>query len=121
MVEHPSIQQKNAQKQLIEQYKGSQKRSHELFMSYGNAVYIYHREALDWINEEIFHEFIDSTRKNVDLTIANHFEKEGFHKMQTALPFTRYVNEMRDKGQDEFVKNLMGENDYNEYLELLSN
>ncbi|WP_162055797.1 hypothetical protein [Pontibacter pamirensis] len=43
---------------------------------------------------------------------------KGFERCRTVLSFTRYVNEKNDVGQEEYVRGLMGEEEYEEYKAL---
>jgi len=42
-------------------------------------------------------------------------EAKGFEECKSILSFTRYVRERQDIGLEAFVRDLMGENDFNEY------
>ena len=45
----------------------------------------------------------------------------GFRGCRTILSFTRYVNEKHDIGMEEYVRGLMGEEEYQEDFRLIEN
>lgn len=43
---------------------------------------------------------------------------KGFAGCRAVLSFTRYVNEKHDVGMEEYVRTLMGDEEYQEYKDL---
>jgi hypothetical protein len=50
------------------------------------------------------------------IQMKKHMTEKGFEQCKKTYPFTRHVQERNDLGFDSFVKNLMNEQEYNEYL-----
>jgi len=48
-------------------------------------------------------------------------KKQGFEACKSTLPFTRYVNERRDIGMDEWMKQHLSEEDYKTYKDSTKN
>lgn len=110
-VKHP-IEHLNAnQEKLLSGMSFDDRQFHALFFSYGNATYIYHSAASNPSLED-FEEWLEGLSE----PMRSSFKSEGFEYCTSVLSFTRYVNEKRDVGMDEFVKNLMGEEDYQKYI-----
>ena len=118
-VSHPWPEQKKNQELMLTQFEGKEKRSHELFFSYGNAAFIYHRQGLDNVNEEYFEMYLESLIKRGDTKLASHFKEIGFLNSVTSVPFTRFVQELNDVGLEKFIIDRMGIDDYKEYKNLL--
>ena len=51
--------------------------------------------------------------------IRAHTEQIGFEQGKRIFPFTRYVMEKNDVGMDEYVRQRMDAQDYQEYMSLL--
>jgi len=116
-VKHPLDHCNRTQEATIKQLPEDQRRFQELFYSYANATYRYHLEAAEHEpTEQDYEEWLEGLPENV----ARGMAAKGFEECRTVLSFTRYVNEKHDVGMDEYVCDLMGEEEYNEYRSLTS-
>lgn len=50
--------------------------------------------------------------------VRSYMKNKGFELCKGVLSFTRYVMEKNDIGMDEWMKNHLSEDDYNEYCKL---
>ncbi|RDV10739.1 hypothetical protein DXT99_25875 [Pontibacter diazotrophicus] len=97
---------------MLAQSPETERRFQELFFSYGNAVYRYHQEAAAHEpTHQDFEEWLEGLPQNVSRDMA----AKGFEWCRTVLSFTRYVQEKNDVGQEEYVRGLMGEEEFEEY------
>lgn len=110
-VKHPDDKCNKQQEEFIVKASEADKRFHELLFSFGNATYHYHSRAKEFEpNETDFQEWLEGLPEN----IREDMSKKGLGYCKSVLSFTRYVNEKKDIGFDEFVKDLMGD-EYKEY------
>lgn len=115
-VKHPLHKCNVAQEAMISQLPDEQRRYHELLFSYGNATYRYHERAID---SQPTHKDYEEWLEGLPHKVAVDMAAKGFEECRTILSFTRYVNEKNDIGMDEYVRELMGEKEYQEYKDLL--
>lgn len=111
-VKHPLERCNRTQEESIMKLPKDQWRFHELMFSYGNAVYRYHQEAAE---HEPSHQEYEEWLEGLPRNIARDMAAKGFKWCRTLLSFTRYVQEKNDVGQEEYVRGLMGEEEYEEY------
>ncbi len=120
MVIHPKHPDPNSnilQEKLLASLPDSQKHAQVLFFSYANAVCHYHARSTDFKPSETdYQEWLEGLPEPIQLDM----KKKGFEGCKTVLSFTRYVMEKNDIGQDEYVKQLMGEAAFNEFMASLS-
>lgn len=111
-VKHPEAHCNLTQETTITKLPEDQRRFQELFYSYANAVYRYHQEAAAHEpTHQDYEEWLEGLPENVSRGMA----AKGFEWCRTVLSFTRYVQEKNDVGQEEYVRELMGEAEYKEY------
>lgn len=116
-VKHPLPSCNESQEAMLEQLPEDQRRFHELLLSYGNATYRYHQEAAEHEpTEQDYREWLEGLPENV----ARGMAAKGFEECRTVLSFTRYVNEKHDVGMEEYVRSLMGDEEYKEYMMFVS-
>ncbi|ALU28482.1 hypothetical protein NWE55_16800 (plasmid) [Myroides albus] len=114
VVKHPLDEISKNQQRFIDSVSEQDKEYHSLLFSYGNSVYIYYQIEIEptlidyeeWL-EGLSHE------------IKTEMQTKGFEECKTILSFTRYVLEKSDIGMEEFVKQKMGIEKYNQYKNLL--
>lgn len=117
-VKHPLESCNVEQEKLIADMHRDEKMFNELMFSYGNASYRYHA-----ISKNFKPTIGDYTEwlSGLEPGIKKVMEEKGFSGCLGILSFTRYVNEKNDIGMDEYVKNLMGVEDFNSYMEIVTN
>lgn len=117
-VKHPLDHCNKMQEEMIANAPAAEREFNELLFSYGNASYIYHNNAQDFIPTiEDYNEWLTG----LEPVIKKGMEARGFHECLGVLSFTRYVNEKNDIGMDEYVKRLMGERDFAAYKQIIDN
>ncbi|PRY13782.1 hypothetical protein CLV24_105152 [Pontibacter ummariensis] len=114
-VKHPLERCNRTQEETITKLPEAERRFHELMFSYGNAVYRYHQAAAA---HEPSHQDYEEWLEGLPLNIARDMAAKGFVWCRTVLSFTRYVQEKNDVGQEEYVRDLMGEEEFEEYRAL---
>lgn len=117
-VKHPLNHCNLHQEEMIRNLPDEQKDSNELLFSFGNATYRYHSSAHD---KEPTIEDYNEWLEGLEQPVKKGMQDRGFESCKTVLSFTRYVVEKNDVGMDEYVRNLMGEQDYDCYRKLLNN
>lgn len=111
-VKHPVQSCNETQETTLAQLPEEQQRFQELFYSYANAVYRYHLEADEHQpTSKDYEEWLEGLPDNVRGAMA----AKGFEACRTMLSFTRYVNEKHDIGMEEYVRRLMGNDEYWEF------
>jgi len=111
---HPDEQIQKKQSDFLNQCPLSEREDHATLFRIGNASYIYHQLAHDTsvnLLESYYDEWLDGLPPN----IMKRMKEQGFEKCKSMLPFTRYVNERKNVGMDEWMKEHLSEADYKEY------
>lgn len=110
-VKHPVEKSNRSQEQFLASCSEESRRFHELMFSFGNAAYIYHNQSASYEpTKEDFNEWLEGLPK----VVAEGMRKLGFEECKTHFSFSRYVMEKNDQGMEEYVRNLMGDEDYQE-------
>lgn len=114
-VKHPVADCNVFQESFVLAAPLEQRRFHELVFTIGNATILYHNRAKDFEPSETdYVEWLEGLPDNVRSVMG----KMGFVECRNIIPFTRYVLEKNDVGQEEFVQNLVGKAVYEEYLQI---
>jgi uncharacterized protein with NAD-binding domain and iron-sulfur cluster len=114
-MKHPDPQIQKNQKDFFSRCSGKDREFHALIFRLGNAAYIYHQLAFNAsreFSEMCYSEWLEGLPPN----ISEAMKRKGFEGCKTILPLTRYVNERKDIGIDEWMKENLSENDFKEYL-----
>jgi len=113
-MEHPNKQQRENQAKLLEQLPEGEREEHARLLRFGNAAYIYHRQAENLEpTEEDFNEWLEGLPENV----REDMEMQGFELCKGVLSFRRYVMEKNDIGMGEWMRKNLSEDDYKGYQE----
>lgn len=116
-VKHPIELYNRQQNAAIDQLPGELQRYHELLFSYGNAAYRYHATAKEFHPTQIdYQEWLEGLPSH----IAKDMKAKGFEECKTIVSFLRYVMEKNDIGMEAFVRDLMGDKEYQEYQILIA-
>lgn len=113
-VKHPITKFNTQQEEFINKCPANKKRFYELIFSYGNATIRYHSEADSNLSIVDYDEWLDGLEKPMKKAMLG----LGFERCKSVLSFTRYVQEKNDVGMEEYIRNLMGNDEYNNYLEV---
>lgn len=110
---HPDPQIQQNLEEFLKRCPENQRDFHAMLFRIGNATYRYHQLAASAsdIPESYFKEWLEGLPANIRVNM----EREGFERCKTMLPFTRYVNERRDIGMDDWMKEHLSEEDYSVY------
>lgn len=115
-MEHPNKEQRENQVKLLEQLPEQEREEHARLLRFGNAAYIYHRQAEELEpTEDDFNEWLEGLPKNV----RKDMEMQGFELCSGVLSFRRYVMEKNDIGMGEWMKQNLSEADYKAYMETI--
>lgn len=108
-MKHPNPDIQKNQEQFLNSCPPEEKEFHSRLFRIGNATYRYHRLAApDEIPEEFFPEWLNGLPEQIRMDM----EKKGFEACKSILSFTRYVNERRDIGMDEWMRGNLSDEDY---------
>jgi len=114
-MEHPNKDQREDQAKLLAQLPEEQREEHARLLRFGNAAYVYHRQAKELEPTEAdFEEWLGGLPKN----IRRDMEIRGFELCKSVLSFSRYVMEKNDIGMEEWMKRNLSEGDYSAYCEI---
>ena len=111
---HPNPQIQKKQRDFLLQCPTNEREYHASIFRIGNATIIYHQLASNTspsMLKSFYLEWLEGLTPNV----REDMEKKGFDYCKTVLPFSRYVNERKDIGMDEWMKQHLSEEDYNTY------
>lgn len=112
---HPDPSCNESQAKFLAECPPRGRRYHELMFIVGNATYRYHQRSKEFKpTEEDWEEWLEGLPKSM----AVHMRKEGFEKGKLALPFTRYIMEKNDIGLEEYIKENLDPQDYQEYQDI---
>lgn len=109
-MKHPNIDIQKRQIQFLENCSADERPFHAQLFRIGNAAYHYHQMANT--NEEISEKYFFEWLVGLPSGIQKDMEKKGFEACKSILSFTRYVNERRDIGMDEWMKEHISKEDY---------
>lgn len=113
-MEHPNKEQRENQAKLLEQLPEEEREEQARLLRFGNAAYIYHRQAENLEpTEEDFKEWLEGLPENV----REDMEIQGFELCRGILSFNRYVMEKNDIGMGEWMRQNLSEEDYKAYRE----
>jgi len=113
-MEHPDENCRKNQIEFLNQCPQNEREYHARIFRLGNAAFIYHQMAYDTsdtVLEVYYHEWLEGLPPNIKKSMKEH----GFERCKSMLPFTRYVNERKDYGMDEWMREHLTEDDYREY------
>jgi hypothetical protein len=116
-IKHPLAKKNEEQEKFLKSLPEDSVRYHELLFIYGNCAYRYHNKAAEFNpTEEDYKEWLEGLPHE---GFRSEMEKQGFEKCKTVLAFSRYVMEKNDVGMEAFIKELMGDEVYKEYVTLV--
>ncbi|PYF68498.1 hypothetical protein [Pedobacter nutrimenti] len=116
-VKHPLDECNINQENFINSLPEPKRRFKSLMFSHGNAAYRYHLKGFELSNKLDFEEWIEGLD---DGAFKSDMKAKGFEKCKTVASFTRHVQERNNSGFDKFIENLMGTDDYKEYMSLVN-
>lgn len=115
-MKHPNLSCQKKQEELLQKCPESERENMACNFRIGNAIYIYHELALaektEWLRF-YYNEWLEGLPPN----IATHMRGHGFDYCKTTLPFLRYVNERKDIGLNDWLKEHLSEGDFMNYLQ----
>nr|WP_315419666.1 hypothetical protein [uncultured Pedobacter sp.] len=115
-VKHPLQHCNIMQQEMIAKMPPGERIATEIMFSYGNAAYRYHLVAAEFKPAiEDYRDWVSGLAP----ALRKPMEELGFEGCLGILSFTRYVNEKNDYGMDEYVKELMGDEDFSTYKKIL--
>jgi len=113
-MKHPEEKAQRQQDEFLSKCAPNERESHAQLFRIGNAAYVYHQMAYA-ANDETLKIYYSEWLEGLPTAIMESIKREGFENCKNALPFTRYVNERRDAGMDEWMREHLTEGDYREY------
>lgn len=108
-MKHPNPDIQKNQEQFLNSCPPEEKEFHSRLFRIGNAAYRYHQlSASDEIPEKYFTEWLEGLPEQIRMDM----KKKGFAACKSILSFTRYVNERRDIGMDEWMRGNLSDEDF---------
>ena len=111
-MKHPNPKIQERQDEFLKNANPEEREFHEKLFRIGNAYYVYHQNAGE---KEIPIEYFNEWLSGLPEPIKSDMKNRGFDECKTILPFTRYVNERRDVGMDDWMKEHLSESDFEFY------
>lgn len=112
-VKHPIEELNRNQQNFIDSLPDDQKDYHSLLFSYGNAAYRYYNLKVEPTKED-YDEWLQGLEGHFKIDM----ERNGFENCKSILSFARYVREKRDIGLEDFILDVMGKKDYENFKKL---
>jgi len=110
-VKHPIEDNNLKEEEFIKNLEEeSDKNFHSLLFAFGNATYLYHNLAFE-ATEADYKEWVEGLGE----PIRNDMKNKGFEACKSIVSFSRYVREKNDIGMMEFIKEQMGEQEYQRF------
>ena len=105
-IKHPKEEMQKNQANFLASLAEKEKIHHALLFNYGNAAYRYHTSVEP--TEEEYFQWLEGLPED----LKAHFTREGFENSKTVASLTRFVQEIRDNGMDEYMKRLLKPEDF---------
>jgi len=112
---HPDKNCQKKQRDFLLQCPADEREYHARMFRIGNAAFIYHQIAASSTNAVTLEIYYHDWLEGLPPAIMQSMKEQGFEACKNTLPFTRYVNERRDIGMDEWMKQRLSEEDYKTY------
>lgn len=109
-MKHPNSDIQKRQDQFLDNCSDEDRPFHAQLFRIGNAAYRYHQKAN--ADEEFTKKYFFEWLEGLPSGIKKDMEIKGFEACKSILSFTRYVNERRDIGMDEWMKEHLSQEDY---------
>lgn len=110
-MKHPNPDCQESQAEFLRNCPEEQREFHERMFRIGNATYIYHQQVESLNDKELYPYYLEWL-EGLPAHISADMKNRGFEQCKFALSFTRYVNERKDIGLDEWMKEHLSEEDY---------
>lgn len=110
-VKHPIPEKNIEQEKLLNLIPEETLHFFGLVMSHTNACYIYYNRDV----EPTYEDYLEWLT-GLPHTLRSDMKALGFGTCKNMLSLRRYLLEKNDVGMEEFIKNLMGSDDYTDYI-----
>lgn len=114
-MKHPKLEIQKKQEQFLKNCSDEERELHARFFEIGNALYAYHEEA-GKVKPADLKFYYEEWLQGLPPNIAADMRKKGLEECTTFLPFTRYINERRDIGLRDWMKEHLSPENYEYYL-----
>lgn len=115
-VKHPIESCNIEQETFINSLSEKEREYHSILFSYGNATFQYHNLPIERTPED-YNDWLEGLDEN----FRKAMQEKGFETCKSILSFTRYVREIRDVDMEGFVKEKMGNDEFQKYKKLFEN
>ena len=110
-MKHPNPVNQNSQKEFLKNCPENERAFHERMFRIGNAAYVYHALANSTDNEAL-QMFYSEWLEGLPEKMRKIMKLKGFEECKSILSFTRYVNERKDVGMNEWLKLHLSNEDF---------
>lgn len=108
---HP-LQYNNTQQEFFLKYLAeNNKEYHTLQISYTNAVYLYYDLQVN-VSEHDYEEWLNEI---TDEKLRSAMQSKGMKECQKTSSFIRFINNKRNIIEDDYIREKMGNEQYNRY------
>ena len=113
---HPDPECRKKQNEFLINCPKDERELHARLFRFGNAAYRYHQltSSTDYARMKFFYQ---EWLQGLPADISYEMKKIGFEGCKDLFPFTRYVNERKDIGMDEWMKEHLSSEDYRNFKE----
>lgn len=116
-IEHPQEHFRKAQVSFLSKLQGQERKSQYFLFCIGNACYRYYQQANQ---AEITVDDFEFWLSGLPIDKANKFREEGLKEHRDHLALHRSINERKDLGLDEYLKNILKPDDFEAYIKISS-
>ena len=113
---HPDPECRERQIEFLNNCPEGELELHARLFRWGNAAYRYYQLASS-TNYTRMKFFYEEWLQGLPADVSADMKKKGFEGCKEMLPFARYVNERKDIGMDEWMKEHLSSVDYKSYKE----
>lgn len=114
IMKHPILACQIEQEEFLKKCSESERDYFARNFRIGNAAYIYHQQAFSE-KEEWLRIYYKEWLEGLPANLAVAMKKRGFDGCKSILPFLRYVNERKDSGLRDWMKEHLSDEDYMVY------
>jgi hypothetical protein len=117
IISHPFMDRQEEQEALLESLPNNKREYQSLKFSYDNACYRYYN--LSAMEVKLTEEDFDGWLLTLSDILSQAMRRRGFNDCTNMMAFKIYVSENNQVGMDEYVRSLMGDENYHKVMEVV--
>lgn len=115
-MKHPSPKCQRRQEEFLKNCLAEQRESFATNFRIGNAIYVYHEQAFSTSDKRL-REYYEEWLQGLPPKMAVDMKELGFEGCFSVWPFTRYVNERKDLGLRDWLREHLSKEDFEVYMQ----